>query len=109
MRTRDDAARWVPGQTADTCRNGHPYTPQNTAYERSGKRRCKTCRKANKANRTTKAAAPRVPRTHCKDGHLLTRPWQKGRETCVECARLTSRAKYRRRCVRLGIKQHAAP
>ncbi len=36
---------------ADTCRNGHPFTPANTMWEGKGntlQRRCRTCRTENK-------------------------------------------------------------
>lgn len=35
--------RWSP----DTCRNGHPRTPENTYVRASGKRECLMCKRAH--------------------------------------------------------------
>ncbi len=42
----------------ETCKQGHPYTPENTLYERGGaERRCKTCRnRAQRAQYRARAA-----------------------------------------------------
>lgn len=35
----------VPASERTACPQGHPYSEENTAYERSGARRCRTCRR----------------------------------------------------------------
>jgi hypothetical protein len=37
--------RWGDQKDHATCRNGHPYTPENTSVSPEGWRRCRTCRR----------------------------------------------------------------
>lgn len=67
--------------TPDTCRNNHPWTPENTGRNNNGKRYCKACQRA----RTLKNRAARQgqPCGNCgRTGiHIATGGW------CITCCR----------------------
>jgi hypothetical protein len=44
-----------PGSKA-TCKHGHPYTPENTLRQTTGRRYCRTCRLKRNRNRRKAAA-----------------------------------------------------
>lgn len=50
------------GKDPMTCTNGHPWTPANTAFDRQGRRCCRTC------------ARERMTRTRDRD--RLVAPYQ---------------------------------
>ena len=75
------------------CVNGHEFTPENTKYDKHGRRRCLACSrerdgyKGNPLNGT---------QTHCRNGHEFTsentaiRP-STGQRECRSCNREKSR------------------
>lgn len=75
----------------ETCRKGHPWTPENTYIQPSGAKRCRQCR--NDWTRVWKAKRrpPAQPKTHCKRGHELTaentyiQPSRPGVRRCGVC------------------------
>jgi hypothetical protein len=81
----------------DRCKNGHEYTPENTAYWGMDKaRRCRKCKKArDKARRPPKVRVPRtlavrktgikVPHTHTPACEWTT--LQSGTRMCVTARR----------------------
>lgn len=76
---------------AETCKNGHPWTPETILTDRRGWRRCRICKRGHVAG---PAGAP--PRATCKRGHpmvpdnLYIRP-DRGQRMCRECKSLNVR------------------
>lgn len=81
------------------CKNGHPFTPENTVINPKGHRVCRTCklareRSARKKKRMAQGktlAPPNKAKTHCKNGHEYTPENtyvdKLGRRSCRECRR----------------------
>lgn len=89
----------LPKPPRETCKNGHPWTPENLYVTPSGLEKCRECsRERNRRHEAKRKAArpPKPPRTHCKHGHelagdnLYTGP--DGRKFCRTCT-----AEYQRR------------
>ena len=84
-----------------SCRNGHPYTAENT-YTPAGSsaRICRVCGRVNSERRRRKAGiVPRTPTTHCPAGHRYNEvnTWvdpKNGSKHCRVCLR--ERARKRR-------------
>jgi hypothetical protein len=79
-----------------TCKNGHPWTPENIYLDSRGYKQCRACHNERSAERrrilkTKRDAAPKAIREVCANGH----PWccdnvyvtPQGDEKCRECAR----------------------
>ena len=93
------------------CKRGHEFTEENTRVSKAGNRNCVTCLAMtnetwNATRRARHAAAPktrspRVPRTHCGNGHLLAEVGvyvdKTGRRLCRECVRIRNQRNYRKR------------
>lgn len=61
--SRDCWKQRGPQQTTiDLCRNGHPYTPENTYMHPTAGRKCRTCARQWKRNRTREERATNPPR-----------------------------------------------
>lgn len=73
------------------CLRGHEFTIANTRRNRNGGRICRQCTyEALKRHR-----GPIIPRTHCRNGHLYTRPkGKRGVRRCAECNRQSSLKSY---------------
>lgn len=95
----------------DHCKNGHPYTPDNTRIiERKGAhdlpsivRQCLQCRRdIDRRSKDRKGYHPHIPVTHCKNGrpysgdnlHIVA---TSGTRDCKTCRAQRSRD-YRKRC-----------
>lgn len=72
-----------------SCKHGHPYTIENTYFNKQGGRSCKACNMISRKKRYT--PTPRVLKTHCPKGHEYTEEntyrWGYGR-SCRACRRL---------------------
>jgi HNH endonuclease len=51
-----------------SCKSGHPMTPENTIWESSGKRRCKTCRADSRERSEQRRKQRRRKERHRRDG-----------------------------------------
>lgn len=54
-RARGLAEKLPPKEPLTHCRNGHPYTPENTTRHADGWRRCRTCQKSQRQKSAEKA------------------------------------------------------
>lgn len=95
-----------PGARKTHCKNGHEFTPENTAPQSSGRGRvCRTCNiersrafyEANKGDKQT----DNKDKTHCKRGHPFDAEntiWRKdGGRQCRACNKAASKAAYEAR------------
>jgi hypothetical protein len=55
--TKSEKLRWNTGRPKDACKNGHPYTPENTRLRLDGKRVCRECLRINARDRYHAARA----------------------------------------------------
>lgn len=111
-------AQWANWEPAEACSKGHQYTPENTAYRKSGKSRiCRTCRRDREAlpeNRAKKRARERqAALRRCSKGHELT-PGNvipppvgvtgRGRcKTCAEARKVSHQQTLERRAAKAAL------
>lgn len=67
--------------TADTCRNGHPWTAENTSRNNNGKRYCRTCQQIRTRNARQKRQGKPCGNCHRTGLYLGVGGW------CITCAR----------------------
>lgn len=84
------------------CKNGHEFTPENTAPQTNGGRACRTCNKKRAKAFYEAHKGPRQPdnktKTHCKRGHEFTPEntikRKDGGRQCRTCGMASSKARY---------------
>lgn len=90
-----------PRKRQEACKRGHAFTPENTAVDSSGRRRCRECSRARVREyraREDKQVVHRV--SVCKNGHELDEANSSysadGARSCRACNREKVRALYQR-------------
>jgi hypothetical protein len=94
------------------CKRGHEFTEENTRVDqKTGNRNCRTClamlqeawndKRRGRQVRNRKPQLPKLPRTHCVNGHLLAEVGvyvdKTGKRMCRECIRIRNKRNYRKR------------
>lgn len=94
---RENARRGLTGahnRNKTHCKQGHAYTPENTAIGKSGWRACITCRRERRSTGTRRPRAAGC----CIWGHQMTPEntyvYPSGRVVCRECYRSQRRKRY---------------
>lgn len=104
--TRSQHARLNEQSTRPTCPHGHPWTPENTRFNKHGHRTCRTCDREKQLAKRHAAGLKGGPgiqwknKTHCPSGHPYspenTYVSPAGGRQCRECRRETDR-RYKQR------------
>jgi len=85
-----------PKARRETCRNGHPWIPENLYRSAAGRDLCRICRlEASRRHEARKfaerAVTPKQLRTQCRKGHGLTgdnlHVTPQGKRVCRQCQR----------------------
>jgi hypothetical protein len=90
-----------PRQLKRFCKNGHEFTPENTAVNARGLRRCRECSRARVNTYRAREDKQVVHRIEvCKNGHVMDEENSHfaadGTRSCRACGRERARASYRR-------------